>query len=71
MANLPVTSWIHRHIEMICKDCLKTGAWPAGERSEDGVWEVRSCPNKKCDSTWTRLALYASRPGDATDPNAF
>ncbi|GLV88433.1 hypothetical protein Slala03_81220 [Streptomyces lavendulae subsp. lavendulae] len=71
MANLPLGTWIPRRLLMTCKDCLKTGEWPQGERSEDGVWEVRSCPNEKCASTWTTQALYVSRPGEATETNAF
>ncbi|WP_240152225.1 hypothetical protein [Streptomyces mobaraensis] len=71
MANLPVGAWIRRHIEMICKDCLKTGEWPPGEVTEDGMWEVRSCPNPRCPGTWRARAMYVAGPGTATEPNAF
>lgn len=71
MANLPVGALIRRHIEMICTDCLKNVEWGPGEVTADGVWEVRSCPETRCEGTWRTRALYVAGPGDATEPNAF
>lgn len=50
---------------------MKSGEWPPGELTGDGVWEIRSCPNEKCDGTWKSHAMYVARPGEATEPNAF
>ncbi|WP_331749450.1 hypothetical protein OG520_43870 (plasmid) [Streptomyces sp. NBC_00984] len=71
MANLSIGAWIRRHPEMICTVCMKSGEWPPGELTGDGVWEIRSCPNEKCDGTWKTHAMYVARPGEATEPNAF
>ncbi|WP_217225974.1 hypothetical protein [Streptomyces anulatus] len=71
MANMSIGAWIRRHRETICIVCMKSDEWPPGELTEDGVWELRRCPNKKCDGTWKTRALYVAGPGDATEPNAF
>ncbi|MBP0451176.1 hypothetical protein J5Y04_16745 [Kitasatospora sp. RG8] len=71
MTTLPNGTWIQRRVETLCRSCLKTQEFPPGELTEDGTWEIRTCPGTKCGAPWKTEALYACGPGDATEPDAY
>ncbi|MEV0538127.1 hypothetical protein [Kitasatospora sp. NPDC050463] len=62
---------MQRHIETLCRSCLKTREFPPGELTENGVWEIRTCPSTKCGAPWTTEAMYVCSPGEATESGAY
>lgn len=71
MSPLPNGTWLQRNVETLCRACLKNQEFPPGRLTEDGVWEIRTCPNNRCGAEWKAEALYACPPGEATESNAY
>jgi len=69
MAVLPVGTWIQRHVSTLCLNCYRSVDFAPGTLSQDGVWEVRTCP--ECRAPWKTEALYVAAPSEATESNAF